>query len=287
VRYKTGVILFVTVVFSIIAFMNTTPEIAEIQVSLKNLPKTADGFTMVHLSDVHIGAVAGLSFLRDIVRKVNSLHPDIIVITGNFFDYTYSPYFKPQADELAILKSKYGVFFVTGSSEYAGGGAESWGRVFNYLNWRTLKNDVLQIVKDNETIFEIGGVDDWNSGYFYSMWGMHPGPKFSNILKKRLHENKPLIFLAHNPAHYYEAYGHVDLQLSGHTMGGQMFPMHFLVYPFYRYFAGYYHEEKSSIFVSQGAGSWGPPMRLLSDPEITRIILRAKESELVKKKEEL
>jgi len=183
-RFKTGIVLGITLLLTVISLFNVTPVVTKTEIILKDLPEAADGFVIVQLSDLHLGPTVGIQFLKDIVKQVNSLQPDLIVMTGGIFDYSFTMYFQPQADQLSLLRSKYGVFYVTGTSEYFGGGADSWGRVLSYLRFVVLHNDIVAIAKDNQTLFELAGVDDWYSGRFYSQWGINPGPNLKSILKR-------------------------------------------------------------------------------------------------------
>jgi len=283
-RFKTGIVLGISLLLTVISLFNVTPVVTKTEIILKDLPQIADGFVIVHISDLHLGPTVGLQFLKDIVQQVNSLQPDMIVMTGGIFDYCFTMHFQTQADQLALLRSKYGVFYVTGTSEYFGGSTESWGRVLSYLRFVVLHNDIVAIAKDNQTLFELAGVDDWYSGRFYSQWGMFPGPNLKTILKRS--QRKPLILLAHNPTQFYEASAAgVDLQLSGRAMTGQIFPLNLLLYPFYPYLHGLHSVNSSTIYVTQGVGYWGPPMRLWSEAEISQIVLRTKASEKIIEKE--
>jgi len=116
------------------------------------------------------------------------------------------------------------------------------------------------------------------------LWGTNPGPKLKDTLTKPI---KPVILLASNPNQYYQAYRQVDLQLSGNNMGGQIFPLHILLYPFQPYFSGEYLTERSTLYVSRGLGYWLVPLRFGASPEITRIKLRSRPRDYAAEKEEL
>jgi hypothetical protein len=267
--------------------VNNYPVIEEIEVDLESLPPYADRFSIVHISDIHLGPTAGLEYLKEIVTLVNDLKPDLIAITGNIADFSYSLYYDPLSNVVEKFKARYGVFFVTGNSDYWGGGAETWSRLLHFKGIFVLRNFLVPI-KDgnNQTLFDLAGVDDWYSGSFYSMWGKHPGPKLKETLSTST--SKPIILLAHNPNQFYESHSlKVDLQLSGHNLGGQIFPLHILLYPFQSFFSGLYIEDHSVLYVSRGLGYWYVPMRLFAQPEITKITLRSRKPNYDKPKEDL
>jgi len=288
-RYKSLLIVGLTILLTVLSVTNNSPVIEEVEVNLPELPKIADGFTIVQISDLHLGPTAGLTYLSEIVQQVNALKPDIIVITGNIADFSYSLYYEPLAAEIDKLKSKSGVYFCTGISDFWSGASETWARLLHYKGINVLRNSVARIADgNNETIISIVGVDDWYSGYFYSMWGVNPGPKLKDTLGLVSDTTRPIILLANNPSQFYQSYQQkIDLQLSGHNLGGQVFPMHFWIYPFHTYFAGKYETDSSVLYVSRGLGYWLVPLRLGSKPEISKIVLRSRQGHYEALKEEL
>jgi predicted MPP superfamily phosphohydrolase len=168
---------------------------------------------------------------------------------------------------LANLRAKDGVFFVTGNHEYYSG-VDEWIAHLTSLGIRVLRNERVSIGGSDG--FDLAGVDDWGAASF----GNGHGPNLSRALQGR-DRGRVLILLAHQPKQIYEAaHADVDLQLSGHTHGGQMFPFNLLVRLQQPYVSGFHMHEGTGVYVSNGTGYWGPPMRVGAPAEITHIELR-------------
>jgi uncharacterized protein len=239
-------------------------------VELKRLPRSLDGLRIVQITDLHIGPLIDGGWLRQVVDKVNALKPDIIVVTGDLVDGSVeelSRHVAPMAD----LVAPQGVYFVTGNHEYYSG-VEPWCAHIASLGLRVLRNECVSInAGSNGDSFDLAGVDDWRSNQFPGQ-----GADLPKALAGR-DTDKMLILLAHQPVAIHEAAAHgVDLQLSGHTHGGQIWPYTYLVYLQQPYAEGLHRYRKTStqIYVSPGTGFWGPPMRLGTAAEITHITLR-------------
>lgn len=237
------------------------PEIKEIIIKNKKTPQNCK-FTIVHLSDLHLGSLTSYKWLKNIVNKTNELNPDIIVITGDLIDSDIS-----NSDEsieiLKQLKSKYGIFAVTGNHEFYAG-IEKFLFIAEKTNIKTLRNQNYLI---NNSIY-IAGVDDEAGKQF--------GANGNNLelSLKNCGPNKPIILLNHRPLNFEKAVNlGVDLQLSGHTHAGQIPPADLMVMLIYKYPAGGHSYKNSYIYTSSGTGTWGPPLRLFSHSEITKIIL--------------
>ncbi len=245
-------------------------KVKNLTVNLKRLPKSLDGLRIVQITDLHIGPMVGGDWMRDVVAKVNALKPDLIAVTGDLVDGSIAELGKHVAP-LADLAAPHGVYFITGNHEYYSG-VEEWCRHVSDMGIRVLRNERVTITGAEGDSFDLAGVDDWASGNF---------PGQGHDLPKALagrDTSKALILLAHQPAAVDEASTHgVDLQLSGHTHGGQIWPFKYLVYLQQPYVQGLYrHRDMATqIYVSPGTGFWGPPMRLGTAAEITHITLRA------------
>ena len=236
-----------------------------IDVSLKRLPKSMDGLTIVQISDVHVGTTIGRQFIEDIVASANALHPDVIVITGDLVDGSVSD-LRDAVAPLADLRAALGVFFVTGNHEYYSG-VDDWMTELPRLGIRVLRNERVELRKGDDVI-DLAGVDDYNA-----RGGGH-GPDLRRALEGR-DRSRELVLLAHQPRAIVEAAEHgVGLQLSGHTHGGQIFPWNFAVRLQQPYIAGLHRHGDAQIFVSRGTGYWGPPMRVGAPAEVTQITLR-------------
>lgn len=240
-------------------------------ITLNRLPRSLDGLRIVQITDLHIGPLINGNWLRRVVEKVNALKPDIIAITGDLVDGSVEE-LRHHVAPIADLQAKYGSYFITGNHEYYSG-VEPWCAHIASLGLRVLRNERVSITAGSaDESFDLAGVDDWASRHFHGQ-----GPDLAKALAGR-DPNKVLILLAHQPAAVREAAAHgVDLQLSGHTHGGQIWPFTYLVYLQQPYTKGLfrYSDTETQIYVSPGTGFWGPPMRFGTSAEITHITLRS------------
>jgi len=241
--------------------------IKKVEVALDKLPAAAEGYTIAQISDVHIGPTLGIDFVEEVVAGIKQIPADLIVITGDLVDGDVAT-LAPKLQALRELRARDGVFFVTGNHEYYAG-AEQWLRHLPTLGIRPLQNERVRL-----PAFELAGVPDWTADGF-------PGTEAADMGKAIAGRDPdlPLVLLAHQPRHAYEAMASgVDLQLAGHTHGGQMFPMTWLIHLAYPFIAGLYRRGDFQIYVSEGTGYWGPPMRLGTKAEITHITLRRRQT---------
>jgi predicted MPP superfamily phosphohydrolase len=243
-------------------------EVKEVQVQLARLPRSFDGTTIVQLTDLHIGATLGRAFVEDIVNRTNALAPDIVAITGDLVDGSVQALW-PAVEPLAGLKAKHGVFFVTGNHEYFSG-ADDWIAALGRLGIRVLANERVSIGQgQGDEGFDLAGVHDYGAGRIE--------PEHRSDVGAALAGRDPareVILLAHQPKSVLEAARlGVGLQLSGHTHGGQLWPFTFFVQLAQPYVIGLHRHADTQIYVSPGTGYWGPPMRLGTRAEITRIRL--------------
>lgn len=237
------------------------PKVEHIKIPLKNLKKSVSA---VQISDLHIGGLIEENVVRQIVAQTNQLEPDFIVLTGDIID-TEVVRVPKAIEELAKLNAPLGVFFITGNHEYFHN-IQSLMENLKAIGIRILENECVQLMSEKEIILNLAGV--------YDLFGRRIGvlePNLEQALKDRI-ESKPLILLAHQPkfANEVQESHKVDLILSGHTHGGQIFPFRFLVRLDQPYLAGLYqHNPTTQIYVNRGTGFWGPPMRILARSEIT------------------
>ena len=238
-------------------------ELERVEVKIDALARE---YTLVQLSDLHIGGLINASFIESIVKRVNVLAPDLVVITGDLVDIKLSSARKSLA-ELGQLRSRYGTYFVVGNHEYFHGIEEIMDAV-KALGIKVLENEHIFIGEEGEG-FNLAGV--------YDMFGYrakHHEPDIYRALE-RANQDLPTILLAHQPLFIEEADGKVDLMLSGHTHGGQLFPFQALVKLQQPYIEGLHrHSETTQVYVNKGTGFWGPPMRLGASSEITHITLK-------------
>jgi uncharacterized protein len=239
-------------------------KIRRVEVPLEKLPTDADGFTIALLSDIHVGPTVGRAFIENMVRETNALQPDLIAITGDLVDGSVEQ-LAEHVEPMRHLKAKYGVFFVTGNHEYYSG-VEAWVEHLQNLGIQVLRNEHSSI----GGFFDLAGVDD------YTAARMHPdhGQDISKAVSGR-NPQVPLVLMAHQPKAAPEAvqFG-VDLQLSGHVHGGQIAPFQWLTRLDQPLVRGLYRRDKSWIYVSEGTGYWGPPMRVGTRCEIALLTLR-------------
>jgi len=241
-------------------------------IHLKRLPPALNGFRIVQITDLHIGPLIGGGWLKKIVETINGLKPDLVVITGDLVDGSVAE-LRHHVAPLADLKAKHGVYFITGNHEYYSG-VEAWCEHITSLGLHVLRNQRVSIPAGagHENSFDLVGVNDWMGRQFPS-----GGPDLPKALLGR-DPSKALILLAHQPAAVEEAstFG-VDLQLSGHTHAGQIWPFTYLVHLQQPYRVGLHRHKKTGtqIYVSPGTGFWGPPMRLGTAAEITLITLQS------------
>jgi hypothetical protein len=235
----------------------------KVPVTLKKLPKSLGTYRMVQVTDMHVGPTLGGDFVQEVVARVNALKPDLIAITGDLVDGTVSQ-LKDSVEPLKDLRAPDGVFFVTGNHEYYTGDVDEWLAYLTGLGVRVLRNEKVSIRNQ----FDLAGVDDLSArgpGH-----GYHPDQALAGRDPERA-----VVLLSHQPRGFSDAIRlGVDLQLSGHTHGGQFIPFNYIVGLYQPYLAGLYQEGNSRLYVSCGTGYWGPPIRLGVPAEITEIELR-------------
>lgn len=238
--------------------------VTRLEISLQKLPAEMDGFTLVQLSDLHYGMLTENGKLSRVVERVNELKPDLIVITGDLVDEGVS-HMEEMAGPLKRLKSRYGVLAVTGNHEYYAGVNRAVA-IMESAGIEVLRNEM----KVLPCGLQILGVDDPTGS-------RHMGEPAGDLGKQlsRLDRQKPSVLLYHQPIHFEKAASlGVGLQLSGHNHGGQLYPIIYISRMIYPRIPGLHQIGESKMYVSRGAGTWGPPMRLGSPPEIVHITLR-------------
>lgn len=242
--------------------------IKRIEVPLKKLPIALDGLSIVQLSDLHIGPVIGRGFVERVVAMANDLAPDIVAITGDLVDATVEE-LSGEVAPLARLTSRFGTFFVTGNHEYFAD-APGWCQYLAQLGVRVLRNEHVAIERGGQ-VLHLAGIDDYESERIE----VGHRPDLAKAVAGR-DPSRPLVLLAHQPRAIRDAVRHgVDLQLSGHTHGGQLWPLGWLQRMSQPIVAGLKKFNDTFLYVSCGTGSSGPPMRLAARAEITHITLRA------------
>ncbi|MGD8882577.1 MAG: metallophosphoesterase [Desulfobacterales bacterium] len=249
-----------------IAEAKQTPAVKEVRVPITDLPENFDGFRIVQITDVHISPTFRRSCVEDIVAVVNTLNADIVAMTGDLVDGTVDQL----ADDVAPLskiKSAMGNYFVTGNHEYYSGVIE-WMAEVKRLGFTVLINEH-RIITSGKDKMLLAGVTDYREGRML--------PDHRSDAQKALNaapKTDIKILLAHQPKSIFDAArAGYDLQISGHTHGGQFFPWNLVVGFTQPYISGLHKHADTQIYVSRGTGYWGPPVRLGSPSEITLIKL--------------
>jgi predicted MPP superfamily phosphohydrolase len=231
----------------------------EVDVKIDGLKKE---YKIVQLSDIHIGGLVDRYYIKNIVDMVNIQKPDIVVITGDIIDTKVSNV-TDELHELQKLKARYGVYVVVGNHEYFHGVFEIIESL-KKLGFIVLENESTYIGEDKSG-FNLAGV--------YDMFGYRRGylqPDLNKTLSY-VKDSSPTILLSHQPAFINEVNSSVDLMLSGHTHGAQIYPFRALVRLKQPYINGLHEHNETQVYISNGTGFWGPPMRLGAPAQISII----------------
>ncbi len=242
------------------------PDLLRVPVRLRRLDPAFNGFRIAVVSDIHLGPLAGRAHTERIVAMINETEPDLVAIVGDLVDGTVEE-LGSAAEPLRDLVSREGAFFVTGNHEYFVDDTASWLRELERLGVQPLRNENTAI-RRGAAAFDLAGVNDV-AGEQRS-----DPPDFDRALSG-VDGSRPTILLAHQPVQVKEASARgVDLQLSGHTHGGQMWPFHYIVRAAQPSLAGLSSVDKTQLYVTRGAGFWGPPVRIGAPPDITVVSLQ-------------
>jgi predicted MPP superfamily phosphohydrolase len=263
-------VLLLALLATILGFINArrVARVRDVEVPIAGLPAALHGFSIVQLSDIHVGATIQRAYVDAIVARANGLQADLIAVTGDVVDGTVAQLGSHTAP-LGGLRARHGVFLVTGNHEYYSGAAP-WVAEFRRLGLRVLMNEHAILEHDGARL-ALAGVTDFNAAAFDPAQASDPQAAIAGAPA-----DIPRILLAHQPrsAAAAEAAGY-DLQLSGHTHGGQFWPWNLFVPLQQPYVAGLHRRGRLWIYVSRGTGYWGPPKRIGAPAEITRLRLVA------------
>jgi uncharacterized protein len=240
------------------------PDLLRIRIPLRRLDPSLAGFRIAVVSDIHLSAILRRSHTERLVRMINESEPDLVAIVGDLADGTVAD-LGDAAAPLADLVSREGSFFVTGNHEYFID-PDGWVRELDRLGVHTLRNERTRISRAAAS-FDLAGVTD------VSGRAHHDAPDFDRALAGRS-PTDPVVLLAHQPVQVTDAAARgVDLQLSGHTHGGQLYPFHYVVAASQPSLAGLSKVDSTWLYVTRGAGFWGPPVRVGAPPDITLVEL--------------
>lgn len=238
------------------------PQSQRVQMPLAKLPRSMDGLRLAIVSDIHLGPLKGTHHVGRIVDLINSVTADIVCVVGDLVDGSVAELGR-FAEPLRGIESRQGAYFVTGNHEYYSGFAP-WIDEVTSLGVRPLRNERVEIGG-----LDLAGVNDLGGAQYGD------GPDFAKALGDR-DPSRPVVLMAHQPVVARDAapFG-VDLQVSGHTHGGQMAPFNLLVKLQQPVVSGFGRVDGVPVFVTNGAGFWGPPLRVGAPPQVTVMDLRS------------
>ena len=267
-----------------LGFLNArrTPAVVRVDVPIKGLPEALHGFTLAQISDIHVGPTIKHAYLQRIVGKVNALGADVVAITGDLVDGSVAA-LAAHVAPLAGLQSRHGTFFVTGNHEYYSG-AHAWIDELRRLGLTVLMNEHVVLhhgnalhsdAQDDSQIMAplvLAGVTDFTAHHFIEAHRSDPHAALEGAPPAALVR----VLLAHQPrSAAAAASAGFDLQLSGHTHGGQFYPWNLFVRFQQPFTAGLGKLQNLWVYTSRGTGYWGPPKRFGAPSEITAIRLVA------------
>jgi predicted MPP superfamily phosphohydrolase len=264
--YITIVLIGLVCLTLLIAFLNARKiRIKKLEFPINKKNETAKELTIAVASDIHLGTIIGRGRTKKIVNAINSINPDIILLPGDIVDGDVEPVIKLNLGEvLRQLKSKYGVYAITGNHEYIGG-VEPSVKYISEHGIKVLRDEQIDIA--GMTI--IGREDRSINGFAGKI------RKTINDLAENLDHSKPIIVMDHQPFHLEESESiGADVQLSGHTHHAQLWPANYITKKIYEVSWGYKEKGNTHVYVSCGVGTWGPPTRLGSVSEILEIKLK-------------
>jgi predicted MPP superfamily phosphohydrolase len=248
------------------------PAVRHVDVPLAGLDPALHGFCIVQITDLHVGPTIRREFVQAVVDTANQLAPDLMVVTGDMVDGRVAA-LREHTEPLGALRARHGVFAVTGNHEYYSG-VRDWTAEFRRLGMTLLLNEHV-LIRHGEAGLLLAGVTDYTAHQFDASHRSDP----VRALRNAPADAGPRVLLAHQPrSAAAAAAAGFDLQLSGHTHGGQFLPWNLLVRLQQPYTAGLHRHGRMWVYVSRGAGYWGPPKRLGAPSEITRLRLVPQET---------
>lgn len=256
-------IVIAIVIYGHINFLN--PRIHKFDITIPKKDSQLNSLNIAVASDLHLGTIVGKKRLDDFVEKVNSLNADIVLLPGDIFDEDLGPIIKDNlGDSLKLLKSKYGVYAVTGNHEFIGG----VNAAVKYM-----EDHGITVIRDTailiDSAFYLVGREDLSINRFTD----YQRKDLSEIIKA-INKNLPIILLDHQPHNLHLARENgIDLQLSGHTHHGQLWPLNYITSMIYEKSWGYEKIGNTHYYVSSGFAGWGPPVRTGSRTEVVNIIV--------------
>lgn len=271
-RIATLVVTVVAIVLLLWGYAEAmrVPRIRRVDVTIPRLGPGLDGLKLVLITDTHYGPLDRVRWSQGVTRAVNALHPDVVAHTGDIADGEVAQR-REQAAPLADIEATLARVYVTGNHEYFSG-AQRWVEHMASLGWEALHNRHVEVTRGGDTLV-VAGVDD-RTAAGSGVPGHHADHEAA---LEGADPALPILLLAHQPAQIAGAVAHgIDLQISGHTHGGQMWPFHYLVRLDQPVLQGLSrHSERTQLYTSRGTGFWGPPFRIFAPSEITLLTLHS------------
>lgn len=253
---------------TLLGFINArrVARVVDVEVPIDGLPQQLHGFTIAQISDIHVGPTIKRGYLDRIVDRVNGLEADLVAVTGDLVDGSVRQ-LAPHTAPLARLKARHGAYFVTGNHEYYSN-AHDWIAEVSRLGLRVLMNEHVVLSHEGTSLL-VAGVTDYTAHHFDPSHKSDPHAALAGAPQVAVK-----VLLAHQPRSAPAAAdAGFDLQLSGHTHGGQFLPWNFFVPMQQPYIAGLNRLRQLWVYTSRGTGYWGPPKRFGAPSEITRVRL--------------
>ncbi|MBC7603174.1 MAG: metallophosphoesterase [Ramlibacter sp.] len=257
----------IAIALTVFGYLNArrTAGVVTVDIPIADLPLELQGFTIVQITDVHVGPTIRARYVERIVAAVNRLKPDLVAITGDLVDGSVAE-LRNQVAPLGGLQSTNGSFFVTGNHEYYSG-VISWVDELQRIGINVLHNEHV-VIERGDAKFVLAGVTDFGGGHFHESHRSDPQGSLANAPG----DAAVKVLLAHQPRSAAAASrAGFDVQLSGHTHGGQFWPWNHFVRLQQPFTAGLNKLDELLVYVSRGTGYWGPPKRLFAPSEITQV----------------
>ena len=243
------------------------PHVIKENIFLKNLPSEFENYKIAQISDLHVGPTIKRPYVEKVFDTIANVNPDMLAVTGDLVDGSVEN-LRSDLEPFKDMIARDGTFFVTGNHEYYSG-VDRWLDETDRLGMTNLINSKTIIERQGSEIC-IAGITDFRAHQIKKSHRSNPKSALNNVRK-----NVPKIVLAHQPNSIFSVHdAGADLQLSGHTHGGQFVPFNFPTKLANAYLSGLYDHEGTQIYVNRGTGYWGPPLRLGIPSEVTEITLK-------------
>jgi hypothetical protein len=254
---------------TLVGFFNARrrARVRSVDVPIAGLPAALHGFTIAQITDLHVGPTIKRRYVDAVVNAVNALGADVIAVTGDLVDGGVAQ-LRGHTEPLRRLSARHGTYFVTGNHEYYSG-VQAWLAELRRLGFTVLMNEHV-VLRHREATLVVAGVTDYGAHHFHPTHRSDPARALAGAPR----DAAVRVLLAHQPASAFDASrAGYDLQLSGHTHGGQFVPWNWFVRFWQPFTAGLHRLGDLWVYVSRGTGYWGPPKRLGAPSEITRLRL--------------